>query len=235
MVGTAFAADFNIMPRRRRYGMAGFVFHVINRGARRGKLFEDSHDYEQFVAVLRESLKQRPIRLLNFCAMPNHFHLLVWPETDTQLPRFMHWLTGTHSVRWRLATDTVGEGALYQGRYKAIPVQTEAYFLTVARYVERNPIRANLVGKAEEWPWGSLWYREVAKENFPLAEWPVPRPVDWLACVNRPQTAREIATIRRSLKRGCALGDASWQDEVAKTLGVPGYFRAQGRPRRNAD
>ena len=214
--------------------MAGFVFHVINRGARRGGLFDDSHDYERFVVILRQALDEHPIRLLSFCAMPNHFHLLVWPETDTQLPRFMQWLTGTHSIRWRIASDTIGEGAVYQGRYKAIPVQTERHFLAVARYVERNPLRAHLVARAEDWQWSSLWHREVAKDHFPLAEWPVPPPVDWLARVNQPQTIGEIAAIRRSIKRGCALGDASWQDEVAKTLGIPGYFRPQGRPQRNA-
>lgn len=213
--------------------MAGFVFHVINRGARRGWLFHDSHDYERFVAILREALDKRPIRLLSFCAMPNHFHLLVWPETDTQLPSFMHWLTGTHSVQWRIAGGTIGEGAVYQARYKAIPVQAEGYFLRVARYVERNPLRANLVARAEDWRWSSLWHREVRKDNFPFAEWPVPHPTEWLELVNRPQTVGEIAAIRRSINRGCAIGNASWQEEVAKTLGIPGYFRAQGRPRRN--
>ena len=92
----------------------------------------------------------RPIRLLNYCVMPNHFHLVVWPRTDAELPRFMHWLTCTHAMAWREATKTVGDGVVYQGRYKAIPVQTEDHFLRVARYVERNPVRAGLVESAEE-------------------------------------------------------------------------------------
>ena len=79
-------------------------------------------------------------------------------------------------MRWRKANDTVGEGAVYQGRYKAIPVHTEEHFLTVARYVERNPLRAGLVERAEDWRWSSLWHREVMKDNFPLAEWPVRTP-----------------------------------------------------------
>lgn len=213
--------------------MAGFVFHVINRSARRGTLFETDADYAAFIKVLREALDERPIRLLNFCAMPNHFHLLAQPETDRQLPRFMHWLTSTHAIRWRKANGTVGEGAVYQGRYKAIPVHTDEYFLTVARYVERNALRARLVTTAEEWKWSSLWHREISKDNFPLGEWPVARPEGWLAGVNQPQTAGEIAAIRRSVNNGCALGNAGWQEEVAKSLGIPGYFRARGRPRRN--
>ena len=213
--------------------MAGFVFHVINRSARRAPLFESPADYDGFVKTLREAMDLRPIRLLNFCAMPNHFHLLAQPDTDAQLPRFMHWLTATHAMRWRKANDTVGEGAVYQGRYKAIPVHTEEHFLTVARYVERNPVRARIITKAEDWRWCSLYHREIVKDNFPLADWPVAQPNDWIACVNQPQTAGEIAAIRRSVNNGCALGNASWQEEVAKQLNIPGYFRSRGRPRRN--
>jgi putative transposase len=145
----------------------------------------------------------------------------------------MHWFTATHALRWRIANNTVGEGAVYQGRYKAIPVHTEEYFLTVARYVERNPLRARLVAKAEDWRWSSLYHRDMVRDNFPLATWPVAQPTGWLDCVNQPQTTAEIAAIRRCVKRGCALGNASWQAEIAKSLGIPGYFRAQGLPRRN--
>jgi putative transposase len=231
--GIPFAAAPIIMPRRRRYGMAGIVFHVMNRGARRGRLFETSADYERFITILREAVTRRPIRLLTFSVMPTHFHFLAQPETDAQLPRFMHWFTTKHAIRWRTATQTLGEGAVYQARYKAIPVQTEEYFLRVARYVERNALRARLVDKAEDWKWCSLWHREIAKDNFPLAQWPVQRPNDWVALVNQPQTAGEVAAIKRAINRGCAFGNASWQEEIAKTLAIPGYFRSRGRPRCN--
>ncbi len=214
--------------------MAGFVFHVINRGARRRPILETPDDYDAWVGILREALSKRPIRLLNFCAMPTHFHLQVWPETDQQLPNFMQWFTGTHSIRWRLANGTLGEGAVYQGRYKAIPIHAEEHFLTVARYIERNPLRAGLIGQAEKWRWSSLWQRDVVRSDFPLAEWPVAAPAEWIDHVNQPQTVAEVAAIRRCMNRGCAMGNASWQAEVAKTLGIPGYFRSQGRPRRNA-
>jgi putative transposase len=213
--------------------MAGHVFHVMNRGARRGQLFETAADYDAFVRILKEAVALRPIRLLNFCAMPNHFHLIVWPETDQQLPRFMHWLTATHSIRWRAAHGTTGEGAVYQNRYKAIPVHSEEYFLCVARYVERNPLRAGLVARAELWRWSSLWHRKTAVPRFPATPWPIAEPRDWIAHVNEPQTLVELAAIRRSIIRGCPLGNARWQEEVAKSLGIPGYFRARGRPRRN--
>jgi putative transposase len=213
--------------------MAGFVFHVLNRGARRGVLFETPDDYDAFVRLLRQAVDKRPIRLLAFCPMRTHFHLLVWPETDDQLPLFMHWLTGTHGLRYRDATRTIGQGAVYQGRYKAIPVQTDEHFLRVARYVERNPLRAGLVSHAQDWRWSSLWHRHIARDGFPLAKWPVAEPEDWIAQVNEPQTVAELTAIRRCVIRGCGIGNASWQKEVARSLRIPGYFRSSGRPRCN--
>jgi putative transposase len=211
--------------------MAGLVFHVLNRGSRRGVLFDTPEQYDAFVRLLRIALDKRPIRLLAFCAMPTHFHLLVWPRTDAELPRFMHWLTGTHGLRYREATDTVGQGAVYQGRYKAIPVQSDEHFLRVARYVERNPLRAGLVSRAEQWRWSSLCHRRVLRGGITLAKWPVSEPVDWIDHVNQPQNVVEEMAIRLCVIRGCGVGDAGWQTEVAKTLSIPGYFRSSGRPR----
>jgi Transposase and inactivated derivatives len=216
------------MPRRKRLGMGGFIFHVMNRGARRGTLFVESGEYDEFVRLLRLAVRTRPIRLLNFCVMPNHFHLLAWPRTDTELPRFMHWLTATHAKAWREATKTVGQGVVYQGRYKAIPVQTEGHFLRVARYVERNPVRAGLVESAADWTWSSAWHRDVVPDRFPLAKWPVPRPANWLEVLNTPQSAAELAAIRKCVNRGRAIGNASWRKEVAKMLEIPEAHRLSG-------
>lgn len=219
------------MPRRRRYGMAGMIFHVVNRGSRRGAICEADNEFEAFERVLIQALQRRPIPLLEFCAMGNHFHFIVQPANDAQLPMFMHWLTTTHAARWRTATRTVGEGAVYQSRYKAVPVQTEQYFFTLARYVQRNPVRAGLVRRAEEWRWGSLWHREAETRLLRLAPWPLPRPSNWLSWVNEPQTAGEILDIRRSVNRGFPLGDESWQKEVAKRAGIRDVRRGRGRPR----
>ena len=91
--------------------------------------------------------------------MPNHFHLIVRPENDGDLARFMGWLTLTHSKRWHAWRETAGTGPVYQGRYKALAVEADEHFLMVCRYVERNPLRAGLVVHAEEWPWSSLFQR----------------------------------------------------------------------------
>ena len=89
----------------------------------------------------------------------------------------MAWATATYSRRWHLAHNTVGTGTIYQGRFKAIPVKDDRHFLTVCRYVERNPVRARLVSRVEDWEWSSA--SSVSRPSGPfLHEWPVPRPGD---------------------------------------------------------
>jgi len=100
------------------------------------------------------------VSVLAYCVMPNHWHLLLWPSADGQLPAFMHWLTVTHVRRWHAHRHTEGRGHLYQGTYKSFPVQDDGHFLVVARYVERNALRANLVQRAQDWRWSSLWAME---------------------------------------------------------------------------
>ncbi|MGH7486737.1 MAG: transposase [bacterium] len=92
--------------------------------------------------MLAQACVRVSLQLLVYCVMPNHWHLVVWPRHDGDLSRFMNWLTLTHSQRWHQYRHTVGEGHVYQGRFKSFPVETNDYLLTVCRYVERNPVRA---------------------------------------------------------------------------------------------
>ena len=130
----------------------------------------------------------------------------------------MHWLTTTHARRWQLARDCNGQGAVYQGRFKAIPVKSDQHFLWVCRYVERNSLRATLVEKAEEWPWSSLWQRQ-RREAVPwLANWPVGCPADWAAVVNAPQTQAEVDALRQAMAKGAPFGDDSWRAHIEARL-----------------
>ena len=129
------------------------------------------------------------MRVLAYCVMPNHFHLVCWPAIDGQLPRFMRWVTGTHAARWRSWTGTRGYGAVYQGRYRCSPVKSDGHLIAVCRYVERNPLRASLVEWAEDWPWSSLQQRLKGVDAVQLTDWPAPRPFNWLAMVNAGDSA----------------------------------------------
>src|SRR5438045_2626902 len=130
------------MPRRRRIGTAGMVFHAMNRAVKRATMFESQWEYAVLENLLRETKNKVPISLLNYCIMPNHWHLILLVHQDGDLSRFMHRLTGTHAQRWHSNRGTTGTGAVYQGRFKSIPVQTDDHLLRVMSYVQRNPTRA---------------------------------------------------------------------------------------------
>src|SRR5208337_3527294 len=199
----------------------GMVFHVLNRGGGRRGLFTKDEDFLAFERVVEETLRTRRMRLCAYCLMPNHWHFVVWPERDGDLPAFMQQVTNTHVKRWKEHRHEIGYGHLYQGRYKCIPVETEDYFCQVVRYVERNALRANLGERAESWRWSTL--RRVEREDpaFPiLSAWPLPRPTDWLQIVNQRQTEAEVAALRCCVNRGRPFGDPNWVTDTAKRFGA---------------
>lgn len=157
---------------------------MFNRGSRKGPLFADQSDYSAFLRLLAGALALRPMRILAYCLMPNHWHFLLWPRLDRDLSRFMHLFTGNHATAWRHKTRTRGEGAVYQGRFDDVPILDSLHLLTAWRYVERNPIEAGLVLRAEDWPWSSAAHRQRSDREFELDEPPFPLPADWQDCVN---------------------------------------------------
>ena len=210
----------------------GLIFHVVNRAAKRARLFSDPNDYAAFEQLLAEAIGSFDVEVFAYCVMPTHWHLLLMPLEDGSLPRFMHWLTTTHARRWQLAHNCEGLGAVYQGRFKSIPVGNDEHFLWVTRYVERNALRANLVTRAEEWRWSSLWRR--ARLDTPwLATWPVPVPSGWVEHVNRPQTDAELAGFRGAMQRNEPFGTAEWRQQIEGAL-KSRRSRPRGRPRRVA-
>ena len=124
------------------------MFHVINRGNGRMTIFDDESDYAAFERVMAETMERKPMRLLAYCLMPNHWHLVLRPRKDGDLGRFMQRLTVTHVRRWHEHRHTAGEGHLYQGTYKSFLVAQDEHYLSVCRYVERNALRAGLVPRA---------------------------------------------------------------------------------------
>jgi putative transposase len=222
------------MPRNPRVAPGGLVYHALNRGVARLTLFEKEGDYEAFERVLAEALAEHPTRLLGYCLMPNHWHLVVWPAADGELTDFLRWLTHTHTQRWHAHYHTAGTGHLYQGRFRAFPVEEDEHLYTVLRYVERNALRAGLVGRAETWRWSSLWRRQtgVAAARALLSPWPLPLPADWVEGVNRPQTEAELEAVRRSVVRGRPFGSAAWERQTAARLGLEYTLRPRGRPRK---
>src|SRR5712691_2380519 len=225
------------MGRTKRADDGGMVFHVLNRANARATIFKTPEDYAAFERVLKEALDRVAMRVLSYCVMPNHWHLVLWPRRDGDLSQFMGWLTLTHTQRWHAQHDTVGTGHLYQGRFKSFPVQSDEHFLTVCRYVERNALRAKLVKRAEDWMWSSLWHRQQRTEfaQSVLSKWPVPCPRQWRQHVNRAQSDAELAALRRSVTRGSPFGESNWTKRIVKRLGLEVTMRPRGRPKLISD
>jgi len=219
------------MPRTKRVAPGGTVFHALNRGVGRMRVFSSERDYSAFEEVVEETLRFYSMRILAYCWLPNHWHFVLWPEEDGQLSAFLQRLTNTHTQRWQRAKQKVGYGHLYQGRFKSFPVETDEHFYTVVRYVERNALRAELVETAEAWRWGSLWRRVHNVRQPLLSDWPVPEPPDWVKQVNQPQSEAELAALRRCLQRSSPFGGDAWTTRTAQTLGLTSTLRPRGRPK----
>jgi len=198
------------------------------------RIFDKAEDYAAFERVLEEAVDRTKTRLLADCLMPSHWHRVLWPQSDGELSRFTGWLTLTHTQRWHAHRHSTGSGHVYQGRFKSFPVQDDVPFFTVGRYVERNALRANLVRRAEDWPWGSLhrWQQGDAKDKSLLAAWPLRRLANWVEEVNSPQTEAELSALRRSVNRGCPFGEAFWSEQMVRRLGLESTLRPQGRPKK---
>jgi putative transposase len=197
-------------------------------------IFDKAEDYAAFERILEEAVQRVKMRLLAYCVMPNHWHLVVWPRKDGDLSRFVGWVSLTHTQRWQAHRHKVGSGHLYQGRFKSFLVQSDEPLWTVCRYVERNALRAGLCARAEQWPWGSLWRWTSgdAGAGAMRADWPVVRPKGWLARVNRAESDRELAALRRCSNRGQPFGSTEWVERMTKRFGLESVFRPRGRPRR---
>lgn len=222
------------MPRRPRICPAGLCFHVLNRAVARLTLFEKPEDYEAFERVLEEAVTRIELPILSYLIMPNHWHFVVRPRTDSELSEFFRWLTHTHTMRWHAHYHTEGTGHLYQGRFKTFPIEDDEHLLTVTRYVERNALRANLVQNAEDWKYSSLWRRQnpTKVDNSVLADWPVPRPRQWRALVNKPQTEAELRAVRTCVRKGSPFGSEGFVSQSVVRLKLEHTLRSRGRPKK---
>ena len=234
------------MPRTARASVGGICYHVLNRGNGRAKVFRKSGDYAAFVDLVAAANERLAMRVLGYVLLPNHFHLVLWPHRDGDLSRWMQWLMTSHVRRYHQHYHSSGH--VWQGRFKAFPIEQDAHLISVLRYVERNPLRADLVERAEDWPWSSLAWRagfgkrvhgkrpseepRSGKRPALLAKWPVACPRDWIERVNAPQTPAEVLAVRHSIDRGAPYGDKSWSAQTAVELGLESALRPRGRPKK---
>ena len=214
------------MPRTARASVADICYHVINRGNARATVFQDQADYAAFVQLMHEAAERLPMRIAGYCLMPNHFHLVLWPRGDGDLSRWMQWLMTAHVRRHHKRYRSGGH--VWQGRFKAFPIQHDEHLLTALRYVERNPVRAGFVDRAQDWPWSSL--AKAGSGAGISRRAPVRLPERWTGFVNRELTAEDLAAVRNCVDRGAPYGGERWVRRVAERLGLESSLRPRGRP-----
>jgi len=222
------------MPRTKRICPAGEVFHVLNRPVARLTIIEKPDDYDAFLRVLDETWAKVPPPNFAMVAMPNHWHFVVRPTSDKQVSEFFQRLTVTRTMRWHAHYHTGGTGHLSQGRFKSYPVQDDEHLLTVMRYVERNPLRANLTERAEDWKWGTAWVRAQKSQEHPWLQVPTSLhlPRQWRAWVNKAQSQSEVDALRKCIRRGSPFGSDVWAKSSVKRHGLESTLRPRGRPRK---
>lgn len=196
------------MARGQRVDLGNYVYHVINRSNGRVPIFHTEEDYKDFEYLLNEVKETYYIRILAYVIMPNHWHLLVYPQKDGELSRALQWLGTSHTRRFHVRTKTIGGGHLYQGRYKSFLIENDSHLLTVLKYVERNPVRAKLCEYPEGWRWGSAYRRICGSliEKRILGELPVDLPNDYVDWIRISEPSEDLKTIRNSVNKGASYG-----------------------------
>jgi putative transposase len=172
------------------------------------------------------------MRILTYCVMPNHWHLVLYPKKDADLSAFMQRVTTTHVRQRRTSTATIGHGHL-QGTYKSFPVAFDRYLQQLILYVEQNPLRATLVWRAEDWGWSGLWrrVRGSGKEKQLLSPLPTTLPQEYLRAVNTLLKEEDIERLRRSLNKGAPYGGDAWVTRMADRYAMGSTLRKPGRPK----
>ncbi|MFT7644965.1 MAG: putative transposase [Candidatus Paceibacteria bacterium] len=222
------------MPRAQRVDIADYNYHIINRASARLTLFESKDDYGVFESVLVEAVEKYDMRLIAYCCMPNHFHLILKPRNDGDLSKFMYWFSMTLTLRWHAIKKTLGSGHIFQGRYKSFLVQDDDHLLTVIRYVERNPLRAKLVNGVDEWKYSSL-YRRVhgsVKQKKLLTTPDTALPEDYMSFVQTPLTSSELESVQNSVNKGVPQGKETWRDTMVDRFKLQATMRGKGRPKK---
>lgn len=224
------------MPRTARVIVPGMPHHVVQRGHNRKPVFVEDCDYQYYLDTLQEWKVILGIQVYGWCLMTNHVHLILQPGEDRQsIGLLMKRLAG-RQTRY-VNKQERRTGSLWEGRYKASPIQTEEYLLQCCRYVELNPVKAAMVEKAEDYRWSS--YRaKIGEVSTSLLD---PDPCYRRMCcpeeeyrrfVEQGITAEEDLFIRERLQRNGLTGRGGFADEVERRIGLRIESRGPGRPGR---
>jgi len=215
------------------------VYHVINRGNNRQNVFRKAADFQAFLAALAELKERKPFQLFGYCLLNNHFHLLLRPTGDSTISRIMQSLLVSHTQRYHRHYHSGGH--VWQGRFKSPVVQSDEHLLAVLRYIEANPLRAQIAERADDYRWSSYRVHGLGEKDDlvdrlvtyeAIATRATTRQRKWAEMVHRPIEETQLAAIRRSCATGLPYGSGAWIKRLASRLDLDLTIRPRGRPRK---
>ena len=223
------------MARMARVVVSGLPHHVTQRGNRRQQTFFSDDDYRAYLDLLQQWSLRYGLRVWAYCLMPNHVHLIVAPSSADALCRG---IGEAHRRYTRLVNFREHwRGHLWQGRFASF-VMDEPYLLAATRYVERNPVRAGLAARAEDWPWSSA-AGHVAGKGDALAEgqWLQERIAGWVCTWAEHLAQSDDALTGQQLRRhentGRPLGEKPFLERLGAQLGRDLLPGKPGRPKKH--
>jgi len=223
------------MARLARVVAPGYPHHVTQRGNRRQQTFFGDDDYREYLSLLVEWCGRHGVRILAYCLMPNHVHVVVVPPSEDALCRA---IGEAHRRYTRRVNFREGwRGHLWQGRFASF-VMDEEYLVSAVRYVERNPVKAGLARRAEDWPWSSAAAHAAGRgDAVAQGDWLTQLTAGWVcswAEFLRRKDDRGFATaMRRCENTGRPLGEATFLSKLEALLGRTLLPRKPGRPRKD--
>jgi putative transposase len=229
------------MPRPLRPIADGLVYHVINRGNNRQPVFHGEDDYAAFLKAVADLKERKAFELYGYCLMSNHIHLLIRPR-EGSISRIVQSLLVSHTQRYHRFHKSGGH--VWQGRFKSPVIQNDDHLLVVLRYIEANPLLANMVEHAGDYPWSSFGSHGNGRADLlldpvipyeALARGEAVRRRRWSAFVHQAPDEMELAAIRRSNETGLPFGERSWVDRLCRRLKLDLTIRPRGRPRKTPE
>lgn len=216
------------MPRIARILPETGIFHILARGNNRQKVFRDSEDYKYYLYILGLYKEEHKFLLYHYCLMSNHIHLILETTPQTYLSKLMKQINLRYLYHFRARYKYYGH--FWQGRFKSLLIDKDNYLIVCGRYIEMNPLRANMVKSLEDYPWSSYKFYACGEKNDLIDSDPLYQDMgktDKERQLHYRQSLTEEIKLNWNLR---FLGSRSFIEKMEGEFGVKNVQNRRGRP-----
>lgn len=230
------------MPRRARMYLPGYAYHIVQRGNNREACFFEEENYCVYLNLMREVLLRYGNRLHAYCLMTNHVHLLITPTNAEGISNLMRVVGSRYAIYVNRRYSR--SGTLWEGRHKASAVDTNGYLLKCYRYIELNPVSANMVSSPDEYAWSSYTANARGIWNPSITPHPVYQSLgaepgqtlhNYRELFREELSLKDIHALQKALHYSMPVGSKYFIKQIERKLGKPLGQAARGRPRKTVD